>query len=84
MPGLCHLHGSCTLHSISLNASLLPALPLTDLAGRSPAWLPTEHAHTLSRSSACPPSALQVNGLDKGTPDEWVRRHPDMIRLTSK
>ncbi|KAL4430845.1 hypothetical protein ABPG75_006101 [Micractinium tetrahymenae] len=26
----------------------------------------------------------QTNEQDEGTPDEWVHRHPDMIRLTSK
>ena len=29
-------------------------------------------------------SLLQVDERDKGTPDEWIRRNPDMIRLTSK
>lgn len=45
---------------------------------------PTLSALACTYSACARRSCMQVNELDKGTPDEWVRRHPDMIRLTSK
>ena len=27
---------------------------------------------------------LQVDKRDKGTPDDWVPRHPELIRLTGR
>ncbi|KAL4420023.1 hypothetical protein ABPG77_001273 [Micractinium sp. CCAP 211/92] len=53
--------------------------PYWDSTGpREPPLEEGSHEWRLARRPA------QVNELDKGTPDEWVRRHPDMIRLTSK
>ena len=27
---------------------------------------------------------LQIDKRDKGTPDDWVPRHPELIRLTGR
>lgn len=29
-------------------------------------------------------SRLQIDKRDKGTPDDWVPRHPELIRLTGR
>lgn len=60
------------------------------------AWSCTNASHlvsmTLAALSSCTCSlptlarcqAAQTDERDEGTPDEWIRRNPDMIRLTSK
>jgi hypothetical protein len=32
----------------------------------------------------CEEPVNKVNKIDEGTPDNWVMRHPDMVRLTGK
>ena len=74
--------GAATLHVIKNIKGLKGAS--TGISPSSPAQRDGDAAAVDSRKEFFSGDALSVDEKDKKTPDDWVRRHPNLVRLTGR